>query len=239
MFNAIILAAGLGSRLSNLTRDCPKCMIKVNDITIIENQIESLLENNVKKIIVIGGYNYEKLERFIYERFPNNPRIILINNDNYMKTNNMFSLYISKKYANNKNIILMNGDVFFDKSIITDLINSKYENQIICDDRIFNIESMKITIENDKIKSISKEINSNDSSGCSIDVYKFSKKATRKLFHIIKHNYIKNNKNNMWTELAINDLLNMVDVYPLYTNKRWYEIDNLEDLENACRVFKW
>lgn len=236
--NAIILAAGLGSRLSEATKIIPKCLIEVNGKTIIENQIESLI-GKVKKIIIIGGYKFDTLRKYINNKYPNNKDIILINNENYESTNNMYSFTLSKKYSKNKDIILMNGDVFFDKTIIEDLLLSDISNQIVCDDTQYNDESMKITLKESNINSISKTISKEESSGCSIDIYKFSKKATNILFKIIDKDFFKKNNFKSWTELAINEMFNKIDVKPLYIEKKWYEIDNMEDLRNAEKVFKW
>ena len=90
---AVILAAGIGSRLRPLTDNVPKCMVEVNGIKIIEKQIKSLLNNGIKEIAVVTGYQHEILNKYLNENFP---FIEIIDNKEYLKTNNMYSMFLTK-----------------------------------------------------------------------------------------------------------------------------------------------
>ena len=84
---ALILAAGLGTRLAPLTDSVPKCMVKVNHLTIIEKQIENLISNDIKDITVVSGYKHDVLEEFVTKKYP---FIKFITNENYLNNNNNF-----------------------------------------------------------------------------------------------------------------------------------------------------
>ena len=106
---AIILAAGIGSRLRPLTNNIPKCLVEVNNKSIIEYQIDAYLEAKVEEIIIITGYLSKHLVEFIQKKYKSE-NIKFIENKNYNDTNNMYSLYLAKDYLLDKNFILSNAD---------------------------------------------------------------------------------------------------------------------------------
>ena len=109
---AVILAAGVGSRLRPFTEIIPKCMIEVNNVKIIEKQISNLVRNNIKleDIVVVVGYKKEKIEKYLNEVYKG---INIIFNKDYEKTNNMYSLNLVKNFVKDEEFILMNADVYF------------------------------------------------------------------------------------------------------------------------------
>lgn len=234
---ALILAAGLGSRLRPLTDDVPKCMVKVNGVSIIDKQINNLRKNGVRDIFIITGYKEEVLQNHIKKSY-NDLNIRIISNSDYDKTNNMYSLYLANEYLSDSEFVMMNSDVFFEAEIIEELLNDTYENLIVCEKDNYNEESMKIIVENNIINEISKKIIDEESYGTSIDVYRFGKEASKKLFEII-YDYLYVRKDlNSWSEVAINDLIKKVNFQPLNIEHKWMEIDNHEDLATAEKLFK-
>jgi choline kinase len=110
---------------------------------------------------------------------------------------------------------------------------------IAIDNSFYDEESMKVIIKKNLVRSISKEFKNNDDVATSIDLYKFDKITAQDLFNIIEK-YIDNKDINKWTEIAINDLLQKeeIEVKPFEINgSRWYEIDTLEDLDKAEKLF--
>lgn len=234
---ALILAAGIGSRLRPLTDDIPKCMVPVNGVSIIQNQIQSLIDCEVKEIFVVIGYKHEIVKNHItnlgYDKY-----VKFIINHDYLTTNNMYSLYLAKDDLHNSPFILMNGDVFFEKIIISNLYKNVSQNLIACEKDTYIEESMKISTFNSRISQISKALSADQSYGTSIDLYKFSKSSCTKLFDII-NSYINVLKDlNSWSEVAINRLLQEELFLPLDITEKWVEIDNFQDLEIANNKFK-
>lgn len=233
---AVILAAGIGSRLRPFTKIVPKCMVEVNNVKIVEKQISNLIINGVKleDIIIVIGYKYQIIEKYLNEVYKGVN--IIVNND-YDKTNNMYSLNLTKEYLKNDDFILMNADVYYESEIIKVLLNDEHKNLIVCDNGKYIEESMKISKKGEKIIKISKNIKKEEAYGVSIDVYKFSKEAGRELFKIID-NIINVEKDfNSWTEVAIDKLLNKQNFYSLDMKYKWVEIDNHEDLKYAEKLF--
>ncbi|MCC8145192.1 MAG: phosphocholine cytidylyltransferase family protein, partial [Bacteroidales bacterium] len=232
----VILAAGLGTRLRPLTNDVPKCMVPVNGKYIIDKQIDNLIDAGINEIIVIAGYNAEKLISHLAIKYPS---IKVVNNKRYDQTNNMYSLYMASDYVNGKDFLLMNADVYFDANIITGLVNSEKKNLIACDKTEYIEESMKVTTDStEKINHISKKIGKDDYHAISIDVYKLSGKASAILFNEIKNTIEVDKEENMWTEVALDKILDQADFYPYIISGRWCEIDNYDDLAYAERIFK-
>ena len=234
---ALILAAGLGSRLSPLTDDIPKCMVKVNGVAIIDKQIQNLIENGINELYIVTGYKRNVLEMHINEKY-SDLNIKIIYNDMYDSTNNMYSLNIARDYLYGQEFIMMNSDLFFEEEIIKVLIEEKYSNLIVCQPKSYNEESMKVVVNEGIITRISKQIDKTDSYGVSIDIYRFGEETSRKLFDITnEYIYIKKDINS-WSEVAIDDLLKISEFKTLDMQYKWMEIDNIKDLMLAEKIFE-
>ena len=232
---ALILAAGLGSRLAPITDNVPKSMVPVNGKPILVKQIENLISNNINDITIITGYKSEVIENLINTKYP---YIRVIKSEDYMNTNNMYSAYLAKQVMENQDFLMMNADVYYDASVITELLNDKYTNAIVTDIGNYNEESMKVIEKDNKIVSISKQISKSDALGCSIDVYKFSALAGKVFFDKCTE-YIEVKKElKLWSEVALNDILNDIDFVACQLKGRWVEIDNHDDLRIATALFK-
>ncbi len=232
---AFILAAGIGSRLRPITDNVPKCMVKVGNETIIERQLSSLISIGLKEIYVCTGYKNEVLEKFINEKYD---FVRFIHNNDYLTTNNMYSMLLTKDYAYNSDVIVMNADVFVEPEYIRKLVNSDLKNCILVEKGRFEEENMKITYDGKKITDISKQIAKENAYGTTIDMYKFSKEFTIKWFEVMEDIIYNQNEKNMWNEVAIDEMLKKAEVQPLEIGHMWYEIDNHEDLEKARNLFK-
>ena len=235
---AIILAAGLGSRLGDFTKEKPKSLIKVNGKPIIKYQIDAYLNAGIFEILIVTGYKSIELENYIKNNYSKN--IKFINNVNFDSTNNMYSLWLCKDYIiNSEKVFISNADVVFDESIVLKMVNEN-QNIIACDSNQYNEESMKISINSkSEITDISKKINIENSHACSIDLYCFIQSGIISLMDEISK-IIKEDKN-QWTELAIQKIIKekKIKTFPFYldNSERWFEIDNLEDLIAADSLF--
>lgn len=232
---ALILAAGLGSRLRPITNEIPKSMVKVNDKPILFKQIDNLLENGVKDITVIAGYKSEVMIEAINNNYEG---IEIIVNDSYDKTNNMYSAYIAMNKMSGSDFLLMNADVFYDSEVLTELLKDKYQNAIVVEKNAYNEENMKVSGKDFKLNKISKQIEMEDAYGVSIDVYKFSKTGSEAFYSVVQ-DYIENKKElNQWTEVALDQVLRKVDFKACPLKGKWIEIDNHDDSNQAMVIFK-
>ncbi len=231
---ALILAAGLGTRLAPITDDKPKSLVPVNGKPILFKQIENLLKNGITDITIVSGYKADILEKAVHELYP---EIKIIENTDYATTNNMYSAYIARKAVENDSFLMMNADVFYDTSVITELLAYESDNAIVTDIGRYLKESMKVVEKNGRLVKISKTIMSEDSFGVSIDVYKLSKEGGKAFFDKCAE-YIEEKKElKMWSEVALNDILPYIIFKACPLKGRWFEIDDHDDLTSAEVLF--
>ena len=235
---ALILAAGLGTRLAPITNDRPKSLVPVNGKPILFKQIENLQFNGINDITIVSGYKANVLETVVHEKYPD---IKIIESEDYATTNNMYSAYLGiKKMFPDGNITpfyMMNADVFYDSSVITALEENTEPNLVVVDMGRYIEESMKVVEKEGRLVAISKQISPEDALGCSIDVYKFGEDGGRAFLNRCIE-YIENKKElKMWSEVALNEAFSDVYFYACPLNGRWLEIDNHEDLAAAETLF--
>ena len=128
--NAIILAAGMGTRLRPLTSDRPKCLVAVNGVPMVERQIQFLKEKGIDDITLISGYKAEALD-FLKDKYG----VDIVFNDRYDTCNNINSLYIVRDSFHDTYVL--EGDVYMDKNVLLSEVNhstyfarkKKYENE--------------------------------------------------------------------------------------------------------------
>lgn len=236
---ALILAAGLGTRLAPITNDRPKSLVPVNGKPILFKQIENLHENGITDITIISGYKAEILEESVHENWP---MIKVVESVDYATTNNMYSAYLGiQTMFPDKQIgsfLMMNADVFYDASVLSALLAYTAPNAIVVDMDRYMEESMKVIEKDGRIIAISKQIKPEEALGCSIDVYKFDGEGGKAFFnHCI--DYIEKKKElKMWSEVALHNALADVAFKACPLEGRWFEIDNHEDLAAAETLFK-
>ena len=231
---ALILAAGLGSRLAPLTDSMPKSLVSVNGKPILFKQIDNLQMNGVEDITIVAGYKADVLEKKVHALYSN---VEIINNYDFASTNNMYSAYLGIQKTGTDGFLMMNADVFFDASVITALLECKASNAIVVDVGSYNEESMKVIQKGNRLVAISKQITEKDALGNSIDVYKFGSDGAKAFFDKC-YEYIRIKQDlKKWSEVALNDILNEVLFEACPLRGRWFEIDNQDDLKAAEKLF--
>lgn len=236
---ALILAAGLGTRLAPITNDRPKSLVPVNGKPILLKQIENLKANGVSDITIVSGYKADVLEKAVHDAHPD---VRIVESTDYAVTNNMYSAYLGIKNMFPDGIIepfyMMNADVFFDPSVITALERDLRDNLIVVDLGRYIEESMKVVEENGRLVSISKQITPEKALGCSIDVYKFGADGGKAFFDRCVE-YIEGRQElKKWSEVALNDALADAVFQACPLQGRWLEIDNHDDLAAAEALFR-
>src|SRR5690349_3152556 len=111
---AVILAAGIASRLRPLTDNTPKCLLKVGGKTILGITLDNILANNISEIIIVTGYLEHQIRKFISANYPE-IKVKYIFNDVYASTNNIYSLWLTKESVLNEDMLMMDSDIVFDR----------------------------------------------------------------------------------------------------------------------------
>lgn len=232
---SLILAAGLGTRLAPITDDRPKSLVPVNGKPILFKQIENLLENGITDITVVSGYKGDMLKKTVLDLYPD---IKIIHSADYAGTNNMYSAYLAKDEVGNEPFLMMNADVFYDASVITALLKDKSPNAIVTEIGRYIEESMKVVEKDGRLVKISKAITREEALGVSIDVYKFSAEGGAAFFKKCADYIEEKGELKLWSEVALNDILQEITFKACPLVGRWLEIDNHEDLAAAEELFK-
>ena len=241
---AVILAAGMGTRIKNYTKDNPKCLIEINGETLIKRQIDSLKKAGINKIIIVCGYKKNRLQKYIKDNCKD-IEIIFIENNDYEVTNNIYSLYLAKEYIKKDDIIILESDLIFEDSIIEKIIKDKNRNVAAVSKYKLNMDGTVVTINNNNeiinfIEKSSFDIKNIENYYKTINIYKLSKQDCVKFLIPCLENYINKNKKDIFYEVVFKKLIqnnNMIINTKIFENEKWYEIDNETDLEIASCLF--
>ncbi len=238
---AVILAAGLGSRISELTNSIPKAMIKISDKYIFQIIIDSLIIIGIDELIIIVGYKSELLIQSVNKLYNNkNLKISFINNQEYASTNTMYSLWLARKELESP-FVFFHGDLIFSYKMLVSFIDSNYPNAVLVDKR-FPLDwddAMKIIEHDNELQYMSKQITLNEMDGIAIGIYKFDANGSKKLFEVISA-LIEKKVYSSWVSEAINILSKHISIGIDYNkdNYAWTDVDNLKGLEMGNKIYK-
>ena len=241
---AVILAAGMGKRLKDLTQNNTKCMVKVNGVTLIDRMLHQLEKQNLTRIVVVVGYEGQKLIDYISTLGIKTP-IVYVDNPIYNKTNNIYSLGLAKDYLCEEDTLLFESDLIFEDSVIDALMEDprdtlalvdKYESWMdgtcvkLSDDDSIEAFVPGKKFKFDEIKDYYKTVN----------IYKFSSHFSKTHYVPFLDAYMKALGDNEYYEQVLR-VITMLDD-PEIKAKRlcgqlWYEIDDIQDLDIANSMF--
>lgn len=233
---AVILAAGIASRLRPLTDNTPKCLLEVGDNTILGKTLDNLVKNDINDLVVVTGYLQDMIKDFIAEKYPQ-INVEYIYNEKYESTNNIYSLWMTKEKVINGDFILLDSDILFDHRIIKQLLDSDYENCLAVKSGFeLGEEEIKVTLNDKKcITEISKTIDPKLAIGESIGIEKFSNNYVKQLFGILDDMIINHNQVDIFYEAAFErSLKEGAEIYTVDVGDfRCMELDTAEDIEAA------
>lgn len=240
----IILAAGMGKRLKNITKDKTKCMVEVNGISLIERMLKILDRNGLSRIIIVTGYQGEILKNYVTSLTIHTP-IVFVENPIYDKTNNIYSLSLTSSFLEEEDTLLLESDLIFDESVIDLILNDPRKNLALVD----RFESWMdgtcmILDENDCIVDMVAKKNLHfvnvDQYYKTVNIYKFSRHFSKYTYVPFLKAYAMAMGNNEYYESVIR-LIAMLDTKELQAKRlngqRWYEIDDIQDLDIAESLF--
>lgn len=237
---AIILAAGVGSRIRPLTDNCPKSLLKVDGKTILEMMISHLQDCGINEVVFVLGYLEEQIKDFVKTNFPD-LKAYFITNERFAETNTGFSLMLTKDLIKESTFIKFDADVVFDKKILKKLIECDYAN-CLCIDKNINLdaEEIKVIVKDDnQVLKASKTVNPKDAVGESIGIEKISGETAKLLFAELERMMEDKQNHQEYYEGAYERLIakgvpfHALDISGL----KWTEIDTKEDFAAAERIF--
>ena len=241
---AIILAAGMGKRLKELTQNNTKCMIKVNGVTLIDRMLHQIERLHLSRIVIVVGYEGQKLIDYIGTLGIETP-IAFVENPIYDKTNNIYSLALAKNWLLKEDTLLFESDLIFEDSVLEALVSDTRDTLALVDKyeswmdgtcvKLGDDDSIEAFIPGKKfkfaeIKDYYKTVN----------LYKFSKHFSETHYVPFLDAYQTALGENEYYEQVLR-VITMLDE-PVIKAKRldgqkWYEIDDIQDLDIAESIF--
>lgn len=232
---AVILAAGVASRLRPLTDNMPKCLLKVNGKTLLERTLDNFIDNGITDFLIVTGYLQNMIIDFVTSNYPN-INVKFIENKDYSTTNNIYSLYLAEEFAKGEDFILSDSDILFSKDIISALLSDKNPNVLAMNRHELGEEEIKIISDNDRnVLEISKVCSIEKAVGESVGLEKFSKNYSSALFKELHQMIDKEGLSNVFYEKAFERLIPQGYVFKYLDTTDFFsmEIDTVEDYEKV------
>lgn len=244
---AIILAAGMGTRIPQYTQAVPKCMIQINGKPMLEHTVETLRECGISKITIGLGYKADVIRDFIRKTYGNDTSLSFgyVENPIYDTTNNIYSLYLMKDIFGKDDTLLLESDLIYDRAVLRELIASPATNAAVLSpfeswmdgtccllDGTGHITGMvgKKDFRYEDAGSYYKTVN----------IWKFSKDFIKSVYLPFLSSYMSAYGRNEYYETVLkivvgNDPSALGSL--VISGDRWYEVDDIEDLSVAEKRF--
>jgi choline kinase len=234
---ALLLAAGTGSRLLPLTQDSPKCMTLVSEISILGRLVENLRLQGFKKLFVVTGYLSASIEDFLGTIY-HDMKIEYIHSPLYKTTNNIYSLWKAKD-AIAESFVLVESDLVFDHSLLEEMTYpdrlavagiSDWMNGTTV---TTNSEQKVVAFKNDTLPV------QDETKYKTVNIYSFSLDSWKIISKRLDE-HIKDEKVNGYYETVFSELVNegKLSLQAIsFDKKPWYEIDTVNDLSEAVKLF--
>lgn len=235
---AVIFNSGLGSRMGNITKDKPKCLVELyNGETIFERQIRILSECGINEFIVTTGPYKEKIIEIANKYSELN--FIFVDNPDYMNTNYIVSMNNAYKFIDD-NVLLMHGDLVFNKRLINKILSDKRESVCLYNEnKELPEKDFKGRFKDNKLLEVSVNIFDDDCYAFQ-PLYKLSKNDI-KIWKDKVAEFVSNGNVKVYAENALNEITNNICIYGMsYRDDYIEEIDNEEDyirVSNEIKIF--
>ena len=247
---ALIIAAGLGSRLKKHTENLPKCMLDFGGMTLLQRQLESYKKNSIQNISVVRGYKKEKI---------NYKGIKYFENTDFRNNNILNSIFYAENFING-NIIISYSDILFDSTVVKRALQSNHDISVVVDidwrgyyvgrkDHPVSEAENVIFNSNNEVEKIGKINTGNEEvHGEFIGMIKLSNRGTeifKEHFHRLKKIYWNKpfQRAKIFQKAYLTDFIQeLVDigvkVHCVIIESGWKEIDTVEDYKKALIGFK-
>lgn len=237
---AIILSAGQGRRLLPLTENTPKCLLPVADKPVIAWQIDALLANGVREIVVVAGFQVAKVEALIAERYHDYSTIKVLFNPFYEVADNLASCWIARNEMC-AGFLLLNGDTLLGNDLLPGLLQTQTTPITLCVDfkPEFDDDDMKVQLGSQgQVKQVSKKLSVEETDAESIGLIRFSSEGAWLFREAVEQALREPEKLGSWYLAIISALAKqgMVNSHSV-AGSRWCEIDFIQDLQKAEGYF--
>ena len=241
---AVILAAGMGKRLKELTKNNTKCMVKVNGVTLIERMLHQIDRHKLSRIVIVVGYEGQKLIDYIGTLNIATP-IVFVTNPIYDKTNNIYSLFLAKDYLLQDDTLLFESDLIFENAVLDSLVNDPRDTLALVDKYESWMDGTCVKLgEDDSIEAFipGKKFNFDEMKDYykTVNIYKFSRHFSESHYVPFLNAYQSALGKNEYYEQVLR-VITLLDAPAIKAKRlngqKWYEIDDIQDLDIAESIF--
>lgn len=241
---AMILAAGMGKRLKELTKNNTKCMVQVNGVTLIDRMLHQIEKKNLNRIIIVAGYKGKELKEYISTLDICTP-ILYVDNPIFNKTNNIYSLALAKDYLVQDDTLLFESDIIFEDAVLDALMDDPRDTLALVDKFQSWMDGTCVKLSaDDSIEMFipGKAFRFEEATDYykTVNIYKFSKHFSQTLYVPFLEAYQRALGENEYYEQVLR-VITMLDDPRIRAKRlegqRWYEIDDSQDLDIAAMMF--
>ncbi len=242
---AIILAAGMGRRLGELTKENTKCMVEVNGVRLIDRLLGQLSGLSLRRVIIVVGYQGQNLMDYIGHCYDGRLTIEYAENPIYDKTNNIYSLSLVKEKMLEDDTLLIESDLIFSDRLFQMILEDEYPNVALVakyeswmDGTMVRIDEARNIVNFVPKKAFRYE--DVDEYYKTVNIYKFSRDFCEQKYVPFLEAYCHALGNNEYYEqvLRVITLLDSAELKALPVgDEKWYEIDDIQDLDIAETIF--
>ncbi len=231
-FQAIILAAGKGSRFNSLTKNIPKCLLTIGKTTILDRQIDILLRNGIDDIVIVTGYKSNLIKDHFSKK-----NIKIVYNEKYETFDSLFSIWCAKNFIKNS-FICIYGDLIFDEELISSFLQNNINNSVIVDNLPNVFDNHSVIIENSLIKNINFNVKNKMPSGQFIGICKFTNSSVSLFKKTLDSFYLNNVLHGEFIRLLKSLLEQNVEMHAFFVKENiWININDEKKLELAKNTF--
>ena len=247
MREAIILVAGMGTRLKSLTLTNHKCLTEVNGIPILVNALQNLEQYGFQRVVLVVGYLKEQIKNRIGNSF-GRMKIVYAENDIYADTNTTYSLKLGlDSVRTERDIVVLEGDVFFEERVLAGLLKCEEKNVTVLEKYDPHLDGTFVELDADGYvidwthKSQRTEGYTIEDKYKTVNLHKFSAAFVQQVLRM----YLEDSLSTFaGKEPMENVMMRIVRDHPrtvkgiVLSGEKWFEIDDLHDLELAEKVFR-
>ncbi len=225
---AVILAAGMGSRLNSMTGGGSKALVEIGGRPLLLHTLEALADHGIGPVLVIVGHEAHALQEVIGDR----AEVLL--NERFAETNSLYSLWLARDWIKGP-FVLLNCDLFFDPAILDDLLEQTGNVLAYDSTSSRGREQTKVALKERRVVDLGKDLPTNSARGESLGMIKFDAEGSRAMIATAKH-LIEDGQENAWVIEATRSVCKEITLYGLnIAGKAWTEIDFPYDLDVARR----
>ncbi len=234
---ALILAAGMASRLRPLTDNCPKCLLTVGTHCLLQRTIDSIKAAGINELVVVTGYRGNMIRTFVNENYAD-MKVTFINNEDYQTTNNIYSLWLARHEVAGRDFLLLDSDILFDGAIIRRLLDTDGTCLAVNRHQLGEEEIKVITDGENNVVEISKVCSIEHAIGESVGIEKMLAPYSAALFNELEVMIEKEKLVDIFYERAFERLIpqghtfKVVDTTDIFS----IELDTVEDFNQAKRL---